>query len=92
MPLEQVLPLVTSNVARILKLEQKGTLERGKIADVLVLEPDTLRLRHAWAKGRRVVSDGELTVREGWLSESKREVTLIGDESPARAAEEPAGA
>jgi beta-aspartyl-dipeptidase (metallo-type) len=92
MPLERVLPLVTSNVARILKLEQKGTLERGKIADVLVLEPDTLRLRHAWAKGRCVVRDGELAVREGWLSESKREVTLIGDESPARAAEEPAGA
>jgi beta-aspartyl-dipeptidase (metallo-type) len=90
--LEQVLPLVTSNTARILKLAEKGALERGKIADVLVLERDTLTLRHAWAKGRCMVRDGEPVSREGWLAESKREVVLVGDESPVRAAEEPASA
>lgn len=90
-PLEQVLPLVTSNTARVLKLHQKGTLERGKVADVLVLERDTLQVRHAWAKGRCMVRDGELVAREGWLADSKREVVLIGDASPARRAEEPTG-
>jgi beta-aspartyl-dipeptidase (metallo-type) len=92
MPIEQVLPLVTSNTARVLKLEQKGTLERGKLADVLVLERDTLAVRHVWSKGRCMVRDGELVARAGWLGESKREVVLIGDESPARRAGEPVGA
>ena len=87
MPLEQVLPLVTSNTARILKLEQKGTLERGKIADVLVMERDTLELRHVWSKGRCMVRDGELVARAGWLAESKRDLVLVGGESPGRAAE-----
>jgi beta-aspartyl-dipeptidase (metallo-type) len=85
--LEQVLPLVTSNVARVLKLPHKGTLERGKVADVLLLEPDTLAVRHAWSKGRRVVCDGRLVVREGWLEESKREIVLQGDERPQAEAE-----
>lgn len=83
-PIDQVLPLVTSNTARILKLEEKGTLERGKIADVLVMERDTLRLRHVWSKGRCMVRDGELVARAGWLTDSKRDITLIGDESPMR--------
>ncbi|CAA9472192.1 MAG: Isoaspartyl aminopeptidase @ Asp-X dipeptidase [uncultured Solirubrobacteraceae bacterium] len=92
MPMEQVLPLVTSNTARVLKLDQKGTLERGNVADVLVLERDTLAVRHAWAKGRCMVRDGELVARAGWLAESKREVVLVGDESPARRTGEPVGA
>jgi beta-aspartyl-dipeptidase (metallo-type) len=90
--IEQVLPLVTSNTARILRLDEKGTLERGKIADVLVMERDTLRLRYVWSKGRCMVRDGELVARAGWLAESKRDVVLVGDESPTRRAEEPAGA
>ena len=92
MPIEQVLPLVTSNTARVLKLDHKGTLERGKLADVLVLERDTLAVRHVWSKGRCMVRDGELVARAGWLAESKREVVLVGDESPARRAGEPVGA
>ncbi len=92
MPIEQVLPLVTSNTARVLKLDQKGTLERGKLADVLVLERDTLAVRHVWSKGRCMVRDGELVTRAGWLADSKREVVLVGDESPARRADEPVGA
>lgn len=82
MPLDQVLPLVTSNTARILKLTEKGRLERDKIADVLVLERDTLEVRHAWAKGRCMVRDGEVVAREQWLADSKREVVLVGEESP----------
>jgi beta-aspartyl-dipeptidase (metallo-type) len=87
MPIEQVLPLVTSNTARILKWDEKGTLERGKMADVLVMERDTLKLRHVWSKGRCMVRDGELVAREGWLKDSKRDIVLIGDESPRREAE-----
>jgi beta-aspartyl-dipeptidase (metallo-type) len=81
-PVEQVLPLVTSNTARILKWDEKGTLERGKMADVLVLERDTFKLRHVWSKGRCMVRDGELVARAAWLKDSKREIVLEGDERP----------
>ena len=86
-PLEQVLPLVTSNTARILKLAEKGTLEPGKMGDVLVMERDTLKLRYVWSKGQCMVRDGELVAREGWLAESKRSVVLVGDESSERQGE-----
>jgi beta-aspartyl-dipeptidase (metallo-type) len=91
-PLEQVLPLVTENTSRILKLEQKGTLETGKIADVAVLEPDTLDVRYVWSKGKCMVRDGELVTRAGFLGESKREILLVGDESGEREVGTPAGA
>ena len=83
--IERMLPMVTEHTARILKLEEKGTLDAGKVADVLVLERDTLELRHAWAKGRCAVRDGCLMLRAGFLAESKREVNLVGDESPGAA-------
>jgi beta-aspartyl-dipeptidase (metallo-type) len=92
MPLAQVLPLVTANTARVLKLTEKGTVEPGKMADVLVLDRDTLEVRDAWVKGRAAVRDGTLVIRPGFLAESKREVSLIGDESPGREAGEPTGA
>ena len=91
-PLEQVLPLVTENTSRILKLEQKGTLERGKLGDVLVLERDSLEVRYVWSKGQCMVRDGAMVARPGFLGESKREILLVGDESRGNKAEEPAGA
>ena len=36
--------------------------------------------------------DGELVTRAGWLAESKRDIVLVGDESPGREADEPVGA
>ncbi|GLC25628.1 amidohydrolase family protein [Roseisolibacter agri] len=82
-PIEQVLPLVTENTARILKLPHKGVLERDRVADVLVLERDTLEVRHVWAEGRCAVRDGELQLREGFLKDSKREIMMVGDERDA---------
>ena len=82
-PIAQVLPLVTENAARILKLPHKGVLERDRVADVLVLEPNTLEVRHVWAEGRCAVRDGELQLREGFLKDSKREIVMVGDERDA---------
>jgi beta-aspartyl-dipeptidase (metallo-type) len=42
--LEQVLPLVTANTARALRLGAKGTLDSGKDADVVVLRKDSLEI------------------------------------------------
>lgn len=42
--LDLVLPLVTSNSARVLRLEKKGRLDAGCDADLFVLAPDTLEV------------------------------------------------
>ncbi|MDK6814867.1 amidohydrolase family protein, partial [Corynebacterium sp. UMB6689] len=42
--LEKALPAVTSNVARILKLNHKGRLEVGRDADILLLDEDSLAI------------------------------------------------
>lgn len=39
-PLEQVLPAFTSNVASILRLHDRGRIEAGKAADIIVLDDD----------------------------------------------------
>jgi len=81
MPLELVLPFVTSNTARILKLTQKGKLERGCDADVLVLTRDSLDIQDVIAKGKRLVADGSCQTRAKFLEESSRKVELVGDEN-----------
>jgi beta-aspartyl-dipeptidase (metallo-type) len=77
-PLEQVLKLVTSNTARVLKLENKGGLEAGKDADVLVLKKGSLEIVDVIANGRRMVKRGELAVSEKFLEDSNRTITLRG--------------
>jgi beta-aspartyl-dipeptidase (metallo-type) len=77
-PLEQMLPLVTSNTARVLKLDRKGRLERGCDADAVVLRRKTLEITHVFARGRDLVGGGELAVTERFLERSKRSISLYG--------------
>jgi len=77
-PLEQVLALVTSNTADVLKLEAKGRLEPGKDADVLVLRQDSFEIRDVIAKGQRRVRNGELMASESFLENSNRRITVLG--------------
>jgi beta-aspartyl-dipeptidase (metallo-type) len=76
--LEQVLPFLTSNTARILQLRSKGGLEEGKDGDVLVLEPDSLEIVEVIARGKRMVARGELQVSENFLQNSERRIELYG--------------
>ena len=76
--LERVLPCVTSNAARVLKLAGKGELAEGKSADVLVMRRESLEIREVIAGGRRMVRDGELVFREKFLEGSNRRVRLEG--------------
>jgi beta-aspartyl-dipeptidase (metallo-type) len=78
LPLERMLPLVTANTARVLKLERKGRLAEGCDADVLVLRRDTLDVVHVFARGRRLVDDGRLVTPERWLETSRRRIDLTG--------------
>jgi beta-aspartyl-dipeptidase (metallo-type) len=78
LPLERMLPLVTSNTATVLKLARKGRLAVGCDGDVLVLRRDTLEPVHVFARGRHLVNDGALTVREHFLKSSARNIHLEG--------------
>jgi len=80
LPLDRLLPLVTSNTAEVLKLKSKGRLEPGRDADVLVLKPGSLEVVHVVANGRVLVRDGELLAREGFLETSRRTIELRGKE------------
>ncbi|MBP1625856.1 MAG: isoaspartyl dipeptidase IadA [Holophagaceae bacterium] len=62
-PLATALRTITSNPARILKLKQKGRLAQGLDADLVLLEPDTLRIHTVIAKGRVMMEAGELKVK-----------------------------
>ncbi|HEY0776940.1 MAG TPA: hypothetical protein VGD56_03140, partial [Gemmatirosa sp.] len=78
LPLDRMLPLVTSNTATVLKLTQKGRVAPGADADVLVLRRDSLDVVHVWARGRRMVDDGRLVQHEGWLETSRRRLDVTG--------------
>ena len=78
---EMVLRLATSNTADVLKLTRKGKLCPGADADVLILRKDTLEIRDVVARGRRMVADGNLTVREDFLDGSNRRISLIGSKA-----------
>lgn len=55
--LEDVLPLVTANPARVLQLQHKGSIMVGSDADLLVLD-SSLEIMDVYAKGQQVVSTG----------------------------------
>lgn len=76
--LESVLPFVTTNTARTLKLERKGQLQAGMDADVLLLNRADLDLTHVIAAGELLLEDGRLNTREAFLPNSNRKVSLYG--------------
>src|SRR5215204_4773523 len=79
--LEEVLPLVTENTAKALKLGGKGKLEAGKSADILLLDKETLELREVIASGKRLLKNGELAFKESFLKDSNRNISLTGDKT-----------
>jgi beta-aspartyl-dipeptidase (metallo-type) len=77
-PIERMLPLVTSNTASVLKLARKGRLAVGCDGDVLALRRGTLEPVHVIARGRHLVDDGRLTKHEHFLASSRRHIHLNG--------------
>lgn len=62
LPLETVLPLMTSNVAHLLKLHHKGTVATGFDADLLVLN-DRHEISSVMVKGVWHIRDTDLLIR-----------------------------
>ncbi len=78
---ELALPLVTANTARVLKLDRKGRLAEGKDADALVLRKGSLEIREVIARGRRMMIDGQVVAREGFMADSNRIISLAGNKT-----------
>lgn len=62
LPLETILPLVTSNPAKHLELHGKGRIADAMDADLCLFAED-LTLRHVMAKGRFLMRNGEIVVK-----------------------------
>jgi beta-aspartyl-dipeptidase (metallo-type) len=61
--LAELLPLMTCNVARLLRLRGKGELALGADADLLLVEGPTLEVDAVIARGRWLVRGGEPVIR-----------------------------
>ena len=62
----QIISAGTQNAAHVCNLDHElGTLEAGKIADVLVVDGDPLEDIHALAKVRIVIHNGSVIRDEG---------------------------
>ena len=62
-PIEEALKVITLNVAKVLKLKNKGLIEVGKDADLVLVDENTLEIKTVIAMGKIMVKDGEATVK-----------------------------
>ncbi|MBY0095226.1 beta-aspartyl-peptidase [Mesobacillus maritimus] len=62
-PVELALRVITQNPAEILKLKQKGKVEVGRDADIVLLRKDSLEIDSVIAQGQIMVDNGEAIVK-----------------------------
>lgn len=61
--LEEIVPLLTSNTADALRLNEKGIIEQHADADLIVINKQTFDLEHVIAKGRLMMRDKKVVVK-----------------------------
>lgn len=61
--MENALSVITKNPASILKLHQKGRIEEGKDADLVLLNKETLAIETVFSLGKKMVEDGKAVVK-----------------------------
>lgn len=62
-PIEEALKVITLNVAKVLKLKNKGSIQIGKDADLVIVDENTLEIDTVIAMGKTMVKDGEVVVK-----------------------------
>lgn len=62
-PIEDALRVITSNVSKVLKLYNKGSIECGKDADLVLVNEDTLEIDTVIAMGKIMVKNGEAIIK-----------------------------
>lgn len=75
---EKLLPLVTTNTARILKFHQKGQIDVDMDADFALVDKKNLRVKHVVARGKIFVRDYEFIPKLKSMSDSNRKIGLNG--------------
>ncbi|WP_043932693.1 beta-aspartyl-peptidase [Bacillus sp. EB01] len=58
-PIEKALRVITANPADILQLKTKGYIEKGRDADLVIVDPHTLEIQDVFAKGRKMMEKGK---------------------------------
>ena len=61
--IEDAIKVITSNVAEILKLSNKGSIEKDKDADLVLVDESSLEIDTVIAMGKVMVQNGEAVVR-----------------------------
>jgi beta-aspartyl-dipeptidase (metallo-type) len=62
--IEEAIQVTSTNIAKHLKLAKKGEIKAGKDADIIVLDKDTLKIKHVIARGKTLMED-EVVVKFG---------------------------
>lgn len=62
-PIDEAIKVITSNVAKVLKLKNKGSIETGKDADLVLVNENSLEIDTVIAMGKIMVKDGEAIVK-----------------------------
>lgn len=62
-PMEKALRVITANPADILKLKDKGHIEKGKDADIVLLDEDTFEIDTVIARGQVMIKNKEVVVK-----------------------------
>ena len=62
-PIEEALKVITSNVAKVLKLKNKGAIKAGKDADLVLVDEKTLEIKTVIAMGKIMIKDGKVIVK-----------------------------
>jgi beta-aspartyl-dipeptidase (metallo-type) len=58
MPLEDILPLFTTNTARVLKLKRKARLQPNMDADIVIVNKASWEIKHVLANGHPIIYEG----------------------------------
>ena len=58
--IKEAICVTSTNIARHLKLENKGEIRVGKDADIIALDKDTLKIKHVIARGKVLMEDEEV--------------------------------
>lgn len=61
--IEEAIKVITSNVAEVLKLNNKGKVEAGRDADLVIVNKENLGIDIVITKGKVVVKDGKAIIK-----------------------------
>jgi beta-aspartyl-dipeptidase (metallo-type) len=78
--LPHALSFVTTNTARVLRLHSKGRVETGFDADLMILDKDSLEVRDLFARGARLLRNGQMRDPEKSMVGSNRVIELYASE------------